>query len=174
MSHDLPLADLRFLMFVGDDLRRPRTLVSQAAADRSRGAGHRRRPEGRNSYRGQTRLSVPLRRRDRPHGGRRFRRRRRSRRLHARQAAPRRRSASSSCATSPKAASSSPRSATAAGFRFPPASIAACTSPARPASKTTWSTPARSGRTPPSWSTATSSPAASRTICPTSAARSSK
>ena len=151
-------------------LRRPGAVVSQAAADRGRGAtvvvaGEKAGSKyaGKNGYPCVSDAAIAeMRAAD-------FRRRGRSRRLHARQAAARSAKCCSWCAISPPPASWSPPSATAAGFRSRPASIAACASPARRASRTTWSTPAPSGKTPPSSSTATSSPAASRTICPTSA-----
>ena len=60
MSHDLPLADLRVLMFVGDDyedleLWYPKLRLAEAGARR-----HRRRSEGRHRVSGKARLSVPI------------------------------------------------------------------------------------------------------------------
>ena len=68
MSHDQPLADLRFLMFVGDDyedleLWYPKLRLAEAGAHVTV-AG----PKARDGLQRQARLSVPLRRRDRADG----------------------------------------------------------------------------------------------------------
>ena len=91
MSHDQPLADLRFLMFVGDDYEDLELWYPKLRLDGGRGACDGRRAEGRDGLQRQARLSVPLRCGDRTDGERRLSRRRDPGRLHARQAAPRRR-----------------------------------------------------------------------------------
>ena len=84
MSHDLPLADLRLLMFVGDDYEDLELWYPKLTSRRGRCPRHRRWPEGRNRLSRQARLPLSLGCCDRPHGVRRLPRRRDPRRLHAR------------------------------------------------------------------------------------------
>ena len=83
MSHDQPLAGLRFLMFVGDDYEDLELWYPKLRLAGGRGTCDGRRAEGRNAVQGQARVSVPLGCGDRADGEQRFSRRRDPGRVHA-------------------------------------------------------------------------------------------